>query len=153
MQVVAAVETAPVPAPTSATLPAAQVLQVEASVSSLYSPAPQSAQAPSSAVVLPDQPWPTPQAAVLWAPQAAVETVLKVPAAHAVQVVAAVETAPVPAPTSATLMIEYAWFTRMPRSVTCGKREVGVGSRKDERVDENAFYLLPPTSYVLPPTS
>ena len=36
-------------------------------------------------------------------PQAAVDAVLKVPAAHGVHVVAAVETAPVPAPTSATL--------------------------------------------------
>ena len=37
------------------------------------------------------------------APQSAVESALNIPAPHAVHVVAAVETAPLPAPTSATL--------------------------------------------------
>tara|TARA_B100001013_G_scaffold327538_1_gene240761 strand:+ start:224 stop:652 length:429 start_codon:yes stop_codon:yes gene_type:complete len=57
LQVVAAVETAPLPATASATLPAAHVLQAEASVSSLYSPAPHAVQPPPSVA----QPWPSEQ--------------------------------------------------------------------------------------------
>ena len=85
VQVVAAAVTAPVPAPTSATFPAAQALQAEASVSSLYSPAPHAVQAPSSEVVLPAQPWPTPQAAVLWAAHASPAPAHSFVSPHAVQ--------------------------------------------------------------------
>jgi hypothetical protein len=62
-------------------------LQAEASVSSLYLPEPQYGQVPSSSIVLPNQPWPMEQTLVVWKTQAAVETVLYVPAEHGVQIV------------------------------------------------------------------
>ena len=82
VQLVPAVVAAPLPAPTSTTLPAAQSPQIDVSAALLYLPAAQAVQAPSSAVVEPAQPEPVAHASVVWAAQAVAPAGAHVPEAH-----------------------------------------------------------------------
>ena len=89
VQVVAADVTAPVPALTSATFPAAQSAQAFVSSAAEYLPTPQTAHAVSAVVEPAAGPWPAAQEGVEWSTQAVDEAASSshVPAPHSVHVV------------------------------------------------------------------